>query len=94
MCVTPLLSSGHAMGQLHFVTAIAVKGTADQQMTGQLHLADHAYLRKAGIAMLVTGGVVTRTVFGCIGRSPDDTIDSSKRNPAQVGWPAASYQLF
>ena len=71
--------------QFHFVAAIAVKRTAYQQMAGQFHLADHAHLRKTSVAMLVAGGVVTRTVLRRVGRSPDTPSTPSKRRPAQVG---------
>ncbi|MNC28288.1 hypothetical protein D3C75_764870 [compost metagenome] len=68
--------------QFHFIAAIAVKSAADQQVAGQFHLADHAYLGKTSVAMLVAGGVVARTVFCCVGRSPDDAIDAQQ---AQTG---------
>ena len=35
--------------------------------------------------MLVAGRVVTRTVFGCIGRSPDDAIDTQQAQPGPSG---------
>ncbi|MCY1300435.1 hypothetical protein D9M70_499980 [compost metagenome] len=63
-------------GQLHLIAAVAGKGTADQQMAGQLHLAHHAHLGKTGVAMLVAGAAVAFTVLRRIGCAPDHSIDT------------------
>ncbi|MCY1544134.1 hypothetical protein D9M68_799940 [compost metagenome] len=65
-------------GQFHFVAAIAVKRTANQHMTGQFHLADHAHLGKTGIAMLITGRVIALSIFQRIGRAPNDAVDTQQ----------------
>ncbi|MCY1181414.1 hypothetical protein D9M73_219150 [compost metagenome] len=69
-------------GQFHFVAAIAIKCAADQHVARQFHLTDHAYLGKTGVAVLVTGRIVARSIFAGVRRSPDDTVDAQQ---AQTG---------
>ena len=74
------------LGQFHFVAAVAVKRTSNQQMAGQLHLADHAHLRKTGVAMLVAGAVIARPIFRRVGRAPDNAIDGLVTTSQSSRW--------
>ncbi|MNH29614.1 hypothetical protein D3C79_898580 [compost metagenome] len=62
--------------QLHFATVIALESAVYQQVAGQLHLTDHPDLRKAAIPMLVGRAAITRSVFSCVRRVPDDAVNS------------------
>jgi len=69
-------------GQFHLVAVVAGKSTTHQHVAGQLHLADHANLGIAGIAMLITGAAIVLAVVIRIRRAPDHAIDTEQ---AQTG---------
>ncbi|CVE45690.1 Uncharacterised protein [Serratia sp. 2880STDY5682894] len=56
----------------------AAEAHACQQVTGDLHLADHAKLRPVGTRVLIGGASEGCVIFGRIGRSPQRAIYSQE----------------
>ncbi len=62
-------------GQRHLVDGAALHDGLNKQVTGQLHLAEHAHLRIGSLPMLGAGFGKGGDIVRGIGRAPHHAID-------------------
>ena len=73
------------LGQHHLVDGAALHDSLNKQVAGQLHLAEHAYLRIGGLPMLSTGFGKRSGIVRGIGGAPHHAIDGKQLQPGPTG---------